>query len=552
MHTISKFVRTAASLAVVLMAVAAPGARAQSTGSNVGGMWPTTPTLAKPTPAKAMPPKVARTTGIDSATIVHITDSVVSARVAPVEQTLRDQADTIAALRMLLAAATATNTATPSVVPPSVTTPPVATPPVATPPVATPPVATPLSALELTYRRIDSLSAAQKALAQQVAASEKSTAQRISGLGNFRFSGDVRVRYEGQFQDGGFTTRHRERSRARLGITGNLTDALTGGMSIASGALDDVQSVNQTQTGFFSRKTIGFDRFYVQWKPRNALGFGAVAGKFTYPWERTSLTFGNDINPEGISTWLGTGSHGPLTGASLVGFALPLLEVAGDKDSYVAGGQLQTRWRLGARTGGRLSLSAVDISGADAILLAANAGTIKPSSATTNTTRVDSAGKVMGFATDFRYVDAIVAIDHAPDTRWRVATTVNVVRNVATASGQNTGLFADLRVGRLAKPNDWQGAWTVFRIERDAVVGALNEQDLRAATNVINHRGTFSYQWRSNASLAASLWLGRLLEPVQTGKLVPPGYKAACTTAPFDACRDPWLKRLQIDLSYKY
>ena len=423
---------------------------------------------------------------------------------------------------------------------------------VAAPKTDTSVVAAPPSAIELTYRRIDSLSAAQKALAQQVEASEKSTAQRISGLGNFRFSGDVRVRYEGQFQDGGFTTRHRERSRVRLGITGSLTDALTGGMSIASGALDDVQSVNQTETGFFSRKTIGFDRFYVQWKPRNALGFGAVAGKFTYPWERTSLTFGNDINPEGIATWLGTGRHGPLAGASLVGFALPLLEVSGDKDSYVAGGQLQTRWRLGAHTGGRVSLSAVDIAGADAILLAANAGTIKPSSATTNTTRADSAGKLIGFGTGFRYVDAIVAIDHAPDSRWRVATTVNVVRNLNAASDRNTGLFADLRVGRLAQPKDWQGAWTVFRIERDAVVGALNEQDLRAATNVINHRGTFSYQWRSNASLGASLWLGRLLEPVQTGKLVPPGYKTACASAPFDACRDPWLKRLQIDLSYKY
>ncbi len=531
MHTTVMFARTAAMLALVGMTVAAPGARAQSTHGNVGGMWPTTTTPVRPSPAKpsAAKPSAAKSTPthvVDSAAVLRIADSVATARVASVERTMRDQADTIVALRLRLAVA-------------------------ATAKAETPAVAAPPSAIELTARRIDSLATAQQALAKQLAASEKTAAQRMSGLGNFRFTGDVRVRYEGQFQEGGFATRNRERSRARLGITGSLSDALTGGVSIASGALDDVQSVNQTQTGFFSRKTIGFDRFYVQWKPRNALGFGAVAGKFAYPWDRTSLTFGNDINPEGIATWMGTGAHGRLTGASVIGFVLPLLEVAGDKDSYVAGGQLQTRWRLGARTGARMSVSAVEIAGADAILLAANAGTIKPSSATTNTTRADSAGKVTGFGTEFRYVDAIVAIDHVPDARWPIAATLNLVRNLG-ATGQRNGLFADVRVGRAAKPKDWQVAWTLFRIERDAVVGALNEQDLRAATNVINHRGTLSYQWRSNASLGASLWFGRLLEPAQTGKLVPSDYRAACTSAPFDSCRDPWLKRLQIDLSYKY
>jgi hypothetical protein len=187
------------------------------------------------------------------------------------------------------------------------------------------------ASIALLTARLDSVQKAAKA-------ADASTAQRLAGLGNFRFGGDVRVRYEGQFQGGGFTTRHRERARARLGITGNLTDVLTGGISIATGALDDVQSANQTQTGFFSRKTIGFDKYFVQWKPKHAAGFGIVAGKFVYPWERTSLTFGNDINPEGVATSLTTGkAHGRLQSATIVGVALPLLEVSAGHDSLRLG-----------------------------------------------------------------------------------------------------------------------------------------------------------------------------------------------------------------------
>ncbi|HYV98098.1 MAG TPA: putative porin [Gemmatimonadaceae bacterium] len=401
--------------------------------------------------------------------------------------------------------------------------------------------------------RIDSLQAAQKAAVKQTADVEKSLMQKVSGLGNFRFSGDIRVRYDGIFQSGGTQSRSRERSRARLGIGGALTDEVTALIGVATGAVEDVQSPNQTQTGFFSRKTVGFDRFYVQYKPKAVPGLSVVGGKFAYPWERTSLTFGNDINPEGIAPSWTWSRKSVFQGLSVTGFVLPLLEVAGGKDSYISGGQIQTKWKLGAHVNTRVSFTTSKITGADALAQAISAGTFKQGASATNPLRTDSAGKVLGYKGGFEYRDVLAAFEYTPRPKLPIVVQLDVVQNAAAASdAQRTGIFSDVRVGRLSQPHDVQGFWTLFRIQRDAVVGALNEQDLRAATNVMNHKAGVVYQWRSNATIGAAMWLGRLLDPTLNGKLTPPDSKTACTTSPFTGCRDPWLKRVQLDLSYKF
>jgi hypothetical protein len=400
--------------------------------------------------------------------------------------------------------------------------------------------------------RVDSLQAAQSAATKQAAASEKAVAQQLAGLGNFKFSGDVRVRYEGQFQSGGFVTRNRERSRARLGISGNVSDELTGAIALATGSLDDVQSSNQTQTGFFSRKTIGFDKFFLSWKPSSIHGFAIVAGKFPYAWDRTALTFGNDINPEGVAPSYTIATAGTLQSITLVGYALPFLEVSGGQDSYVLGGQVQTKWKLSPKVNARASYSVADFHGADAIAQAVSAGTIKPSSANTNGLRTDSTGKVLGYTSGYAYSDVIAAIDYTPRPRLPISVLADAVRNVNAIAGQRAGLWTEVKIGRLAQPKDVQASWSFIRIERDAVIGALNEQDLRAATNVVNHKVSVAYQWRANATLNIGAWYGKLLDPSATGKLAVPTYHTACTTSPFTGCQDPWLTRVQFDLSYRF
>lgn len=76
--------------------------------------------------------------------------------------------------------------------------------------------------------------------------------------------------------------------------------------------------------------------------------------------------------------------------------------------------------------------------------------------------------------------------------------------------------------------------------------------DLRSATNVRNHRFNFGYHALRNVSLNYTLWLGRLANPQDNPSLIPPLARPACTTAPFLGCEDPFLKRMQVDLIYKF
>ena len=130
----------------------------------------------------------------------------------------------------------------------------------------------------------------------------------LEGLvGRFRLSGDVRVRGESFLQDGA-ADRHRARIRLRLGTEGRLNDDFSAGVYFAGGAntngaptFFDPVSTNETLTSFFERKTVGFDRGWITYNPQAHKWLSLTGGKFAYPWQRTILTFDNDLNPEGFS-----------------------------------------------------------------------------------------------------------------------------------------------------------------------------------------------------------------------------------------------------------
>ena len=188
-------------------------------------------------------------------------------------------------------------------------------------------------------------------------ADKKNTA-RVKGLGNFNFSGDMRIRYENFIQDGN-PTRNRERIRARLNITSQVADSLMAGISLATGTLDDPVSSNQTMTGFFNRKNFAVDRAFMTFKPKKLKPLTLDFGKFKYPWYRTPLTFDNDLNPEGFAQTLSFDLKGSgLNNISFVGFELPFNELSGGfktgaappnafdptrpaYDSFLFGGQMQ-------------------------------------------------------------------------------------------------------------------------------------------------------------------------------------------------------------------
>jgi hypothetical protein len=192
---------------------------------------------------------------------------------------------------------------------------------------------------------------------------DQATANKLQGveaslkkIGPFNFSGDLRLRDEPFF--GGpadqSQVRNRLRYRLRFNATTKLNDDINGGLSLASGDINDPISSNQTVNQFYTRKSIGIDKAFINYNPHYLKPLTLTGGKFAYPWYNTELTWDRDLNPEGLAQTLAFDLKNPvLKRLALVGFELPFAEVAGTSvnnksivQSAVYGGQLQTTWQL--------------------------------------------------------------------------------------------------------------------------------------------------------------------------------------------------------------
>ena len=383
------------------------------------------------------------------------------------------------------------------------------------------------------------------------AAQKKEADGKLKQLGIFTFGGDMRARLEPFFQEGA-QDRHRQRFRLRFNVTGKTSDEFTIGFGLATGSLDDPVSTNQTMTGFLNRKNFGVDKAYISYKPKFFNNLKLDAGKFAYPWYRTGLTFDGDVNPEGFAQTLSFDLKSPvLTNITVVGFQLPFNEVSSGPDSFVYGGQIQAQFRMGSKARLGLYIAGMDIDRADPIAVALAGGSLKPSLSNSNTYRYNSSGAVVGYATKFAYLDAIMKLDLDTHPRFPIAVLFDFVNNMR-GSQERSGYWAELTIGKQKEAKDAQFGYSFIRIEKDAVIGAWNESDLRSSTNIRNHRLNFSYMFHSKVTGQFTAWIGKLANPRDNVSLIPSGIRGACTGADVSNCDDSYLKRLQFDVIYKF
>jgi hypothetical protein len=388
-------------------------------------------------------------------------------------------------------------------------------------------------------------------------------------LGNFNFSGDVRLRYEPWFQ-GGNPIRQRERIRARLNITGKLTDEISGGISLATGSLDDPVSTNQTMTGFFNRKNFAIDRAFITYKPKKIKQLQLDFGKFKYPWYRTPLTFDSDVNPEGFAQTLSFDLKTPgLKNITIVGLQLPFNEMSGGYrtgtgepfgldptkpayDSFLLGGQIQMKFTLSDKAKLGLYAAGLNFNRSDPIAQALGVS-LNPSLANSNTLRLAANGStVLGYAYHFAYLDLIGQLDYQLAPKWPLTAFVDFVNNTRGPLGENRrGFWAEVTFGQTKNLKDVQFGYRYIDIGKDAVISAFNESDIRSGTNVRNHAFLFAYQMHKNATVQWTYWYGHLKHPLLNSSLVPAGVRNNCSGSTVN-CQDPWLSRMQFDLIYKF
>ena len=421
---------------------------------------------------------------------------------------------------------------------------------------------------------------------------EKEQDKRLTALsellGRFRFSGDMRVRGEGFFQDGPIT-RNRARIRVRLGLDGKLNEDFLGGIAIASGTLGDPTTTNETLTNAFDRKTIGLDRGYITYNPVAANWLSLTGGKFAFPWNRTSLTFDPDINPEGFNENLSFNLSTPvLKNFTIQGIELLYNENSRGDDSFAVGGQISSQLKFGPITStpsftllnfrlpdALLAESAfatqATTSGSPAIPISGEGpgcatgnglSSVPPcafaANGMTNATITDAAG-TRHFLSGFEYADFIlnnqiktgaarfplnVVLEFEDNLKAAQHPLNSTGAVLPTLGSQGKAYLADVSLGQTKGRNDLLFGYSFWRIEQDAILASFAESDQGAPTNVLQNRVYAFWRLGNNTVTQYTLWFGRTLNSNLQHSVLGTGVSSGTV--------EPLLKRQQFDVIYSF
>ena len=418
-------------------------------------------------------------------------------------------------------------------------------------------------------------------LETEMSNSQKDIEKQLKKFGPLVFSGDLRLRAEPTFGGPADLSQDRFRGRIRLRVNADaqFNDQFKGGISLASGDLNDPISTNQSLNQYDTRKPIAIDRADAAYNPSWFRPLTLTGGKFSYNWYNTELVWDKDLNPEGAGETLAFNINTPvLKKIAAVGFQLPFAEnkrsLTTDKSYYntmVYGEQLQTSWQLGSRVNlsayasfydwkyadsVALSLLTANSASPDDTLLALRSTGVQNSIATVTATNAVTGAKTITsaqFASKFGIVDSLAQLDIKTNSdRWPVTFVGDFaentracenVRNIPNAAvftapcdpHARHGYWLEASVGRTSKPGDWQFSYARIVIEREAVLGAFNYSEIFPSSNVEIHRPEILYQLFPNVTLQLNGLIGRPLV-------------AAGSPAP----AQPLWERLQFDVTYKF
>jgi len=227
------------------------------------------------------------------------------------------------------------------------------------------------------------MAGAANARAQVANASAPKPTEITTGLlSSLSFSGDVRIRYEGQFGQlnalpnsanpailgNELSARNRTRVRLRFAVRGQFGHEVAKGerefqwgLRLASGTYPDVNSSNQTLTDFFTHKAFGIDQAYITYKPARVRGLRLQAGKFETPWLATEMTIDVDVMPEGLNELYSRDfKNSKLKNLTFVAWQLPILERA---SAFVLGADGRVNIDQSHRAGRDLALYGAQVHG---------------------------------------------------------------------------------------------------------------------------------------------------------------------------------------------
>lgn len=317
---------------------------------------------------------------------------------------------------------------------------------------------------------------------------------------NVKISGDLRYRYE-MIDEEGANNRNRNRIRARLGFTGEVTDDIEVGLRLAtsepfSSDKGDPISTNQTLDDAFSKKSIWLDLAYFKWSPKHS-GLNIFGGKMEHPFYRSGgnqLIFDSDLTPEGIAVQY-TKSLGESDELFANGGGFWINEVSSGADTSLWGMQAGLKHKFANKTtltGGASYYSYGNIEGSSALIGSGFQG--NPNSASKYLSDYDIT-EIFG---EYGF-----KLGETP-----AAAFASYVKNTSASTTQDTGWLIGGKLGKCKDPASWEFSYDYRDLEADAVLGALSDSDfIGGGTNGKGHRFGFTYQLAKNLQGAQTYFL---------------------------------------------
>lgn len=309
-------------------------------------------------------------------------------------------------------------------------------------------------------------------------------------IAEIKFYGNIRLRYEGQFQDD-MDSRDRFRIRGRIGAGTEVTEEIHVGMRVTTGDPNDPTSPNQSFDDFFSGKVLSFDRFFINYRPEKLPFLELTGGKFANPLLTTEMFWDEDVNPDGASEKLTFRMASGFLNKVTLTFAQYIIdEVADGGDSYFFAGQGALELGIGQDKTLTLAGSRYTFSRCDRIAIALNRGLLK-SGNTNRLARDANSGEVTGYFSDFDIVNFTALLDFKL-AAMPVKFILDYANNLG-ADGENQGFWIETHWGNRTAQGDIDFDITYARIESDAVLAAFNNDDL-PNTNFKGVEVNFNYQ----------------------------------------------------------
>ena len=364
--------------------------------------------------------------------------------------------------------------------------------------------------LQELQERIAQLEARQKQKEQsltekieKVAAEQKQAPalpDSIKWIDKIKWGGDFRYRHETIDDDSGSTTRDRNRIRARLKMEAEVNDEWDAIFRLATGSSDSPTSTNHTlgdsSDDSFSSKEVWMDQAYANYHPESMPGLNILAGKMGNPFytvAKNQLIYDGDVSPEGCAVtykW----NLDDSTSAQLAGAALWLAERSTDADTSIFGVQGLLKHELLGDSHILGGVSYYDFGNIQGKTLA---GISANGNSTTGGVYNNDYDILEGFS-EYGFM-----IGELPSAIYG-----SYLRNMVSSNSGDTAWIVGARYNKAKDPGSWEASYNYRDVQRDAVVGGLNDSDfIGGGTDGSGHVFGFKYQLAKNVQAGVKYYL---------------------------------------------